>query len=196
MFKSASKFSRPSVTLYKNQKDLKNAITSVIEFLNPNNPENLTMDKDGFFSVLEVCEVLKEKHPELSYINRNHIIELFFKDRDRKILINEENQIKYKEIRYVQPPDVLYFGTLKNLSERMVSSGLKSKTKGYIKLYDTPEKAKNFASKFAVRDDDEVVVMEIDAAGAFSEGMKFSTYNEGEYIIVRVDRKFILNASS
>jgi len=184
--------SRPVITLYKSQDDLKKALFEVIDILTERSKIPQPPVKSGeFFSIKEIAEALRKVHPDLEYINHNHIVELYFKDRDRKILINGEDNIKYKEVRYVQPPEELYFGTVKALVDRMQSFGLKSATKGYIKLYESVDKALEFGNKFANRDGDEVVAIAIDSGRAFSEGMKFSTYQEGEYIIVRVDHKYI-----
>jgi RNA:NAD 2'-phosphotransferase (TPT1/KptA family) len=190
-------------TFYKNQNDLKRALLTVIDVLREAAEKEvelikvgeyqLTLDSEGFAKVDDIVALLKWRYSELSYINRNHIIELYFKDRDQKILINGDNLIKYKIVKYVQPPQTLYFGTLKNLAERMKESGLISHTKKYIKLYETAEMAIDFAKKFATRQDDEIVVLEVNAGKAFSDGMKFSTYKEGEFIIVKVDRKYIVS---
>jgi len=187
---------RPMSTLYKSQDDMRKALFMTIDALQgkPANcpkgqePES---DQDGFYKIDSICDVLKSD-PGLSYINRNHVVELFFKDKDRKILINGEDRIKYKEIKYVMPPDILYFGTLENLIPRMMTSGLHSSTKGYIKLYGTEERAKEFGSKFAERPSDKVVILKIDAKAAFTDGLRFSTYTADEFIVVRIDSKYIL----
>jgi len=202
MFMPAKKtFNKSPATLYKNVNDLKVALLSVIDILRDASDMEaetikvgdyqISTDANGFVKIDAIVAFLKWRFPELYYINRNHIIELYFKDRDQKILINGEDLIKYKIVKYVQPPQTLYFGTLKNLVERMKESGLKSHTKKYIKLYETAEMAEDFAKKFATLEGDEVVVLEVNAGRAFSDGMKFSTYKEGEYIIVKVDRKYI-----
>ena len=139
-----------------------------------------------------MTNLVRGRYPELDYINRNHIVELYFKDRDHKILINGEDQIKFKIVTYVQPPDTLYFGTLEGLASRMLAGGIKSHTKKYIKLYETKEQAEEFAKKFASREEDKVVTLTVNAKKAFADGMKFSTYKPGEYIIVRVDRNYII----
>jgi len=206
-------FKKSPPTLFKSSADLKTALLCSIDILksvadkcdgencagsleifdNEGRSYSLPYNQEAFVPIPAMREVVVFLHPYLDYINDNHVVEFFFKDRDQKILINGENQIKYKIVRYVQPPDTLYFGTLENLAGRMRETGLRSHTKKYIKLYDTPEMANDFASKFATREGDRVEILEINAAKAFSEGMKFSTYKPGEYIIVRVDRKYIQN---
>jgi len=147
--------------------------------------------RNNLCKISDLCNYIAELNPQLSYIDRDHIIELYFKDRERRILIVEKEYAQFRCISYVNPPDTLYFGTVKNLVERMQNAGLKSRTKGFIKLYDTPEKAKEFAKQFATRDGDIIVAVKINAKVAFSEGTKFSTHNEGEFIVVRVDKRYI-----
>lgn len=205
-------FRKAPPTLFKSSTDLKSALLLSIDILKEiadkaadtgegnhvisNNEVEVSIpfDSEGFVRVPDLREAIKAFIPYLDYINDNHVVEFYFKDRDQKILINGDNQIKYKIVRYVQPPDMLYFGTLQNLADRMRETGLRSHTKKYIKLYDSPEMAADFAKKFVTRDDDKVVILEINAGKAFSEGMKFSTYKDGEYIIVRVDRKYIVDS--
>jgi RNA:NAD 2'-phosphotransferase (TPT1/KptA family) len=170
------------------QDHLKKVILIAIDLLNG---DSLKKNEAGFCSIDELCERIKSTDKELSYINRNHVVELFFKDKDRKIFITGYDDIKYKEIRYVQPPDTLYFGTLRKLVNKMKQFGIKSSTKGYLKLYGTPELAADFARKFISSPEDKVAVLSIDSIGAFSSGMKFSTFKPNEFIVVRIDHKFI-----
>ncbi|MBD3261273.1 MAG: hypothetical protein GF334_06245 [Candidatus Altiarchaeales archaeon] len=193
-------FRRPPTTLYKSQDDMMKALFATIDLLQGKIPEAMegkeealkigsyVKDEEGFYSIDAITEAVQSLLP---YINRNHIVELYFKDRDRKILINGSDRIKYKEVRYVKPPDTLYFGTIENLVDRMREGGLRSTTKGYVKLYDTPEGAFTFGGKFATREGDKVVALAVDAGAAFTDGLKFSTYIKGEYIAVRVDKKYL-----
>jgi len=150
----------------------------------------LQKDADGFCLINELCEKIKEIDSSLSYINNFHIVELYFKEKRRKILISGTDKIKYKDVRYVQPPEILYFGTTDTLANKMRQYGIRSITKGYIKIYDTPEKAALFAKKFA-GDKNKIIIFIIKALEAFSDGFKFSTFQDGEYIVVRLDKQYI-----
>jgi len=181
-------YRRPPPTLYASREDLKDAIVSAIDALNGS---DLPKDDQGYSSIETLCERLKKVHPHLSYITRNHIVELFFKDWTRKIMITGTDSIKYKEVRYVQPPETLYFGTLESLAAKMRRFGIRSSTKGYIKLYSTPELAAEFAKKFATSPGDKITILSIAAFEAFTSGLKFSTFKPEEFIVVRIDSKFI-----
>ena len=77
----------------------------------------------------------------------------------------------------------------------MHSSGLKSKTRGFIKLYDSPDKAILFAQQFADRPGDVTVSLEIDSKSAYENGVKFLLRSPGEYTVGRLDKVFIRGIS-
>lgn len=176
-------------TLYPTYKESSRAISIGIDLLINGDIET---DEKGFCLIEDLCNKIKEKDSSFGYLNRNHIIEFFFKDTRRKILISGRDKIKYKNIRYVQPPQTLYFGTINSFSYKMRKYGIRSNTKGYIKLYETPEKACEFAQKFVKRGE-ETIAIAIDAEKAFSEGLKFSTFIDGEYIVVQLNKRYILS---
>ena len=186
---------RISPTLYRNQADLKRALEIVTQDLihaQENKHPVLGSDNEGFCQIDDVVTFLQGVE-DFDYINRTHIIELFFKDPERKILINGDDRIKYKTVKYVKPPQTLYLGTIENLKSRIMESGFRSRTKGYVKLYESVERALSFAAKFATDPNDRLVTIAVDADKAFSEGLKFSTYEDGQYIVVQVDKKYLIN---
>ena len=188
---SSKYWGRPLPTLYKTQNDLEQALYVVIDLFKEKK-DTLATDEGGYVSVEWLCVYLKSKCPNLSYINSSHIVELFFKDPERCILVNGVDKIKYRYIRYVQPPEVLYFGTTKALAAKMRVNGIQSGTKGYVKLHDSPARAVSYASKFMSNPAVEAAVFKVDTARAFSDGWKFSIFNEGEYNIVRIDKKYLI----
>jgi len=176
-------------TLYPTYKESSRAISIGIDLLLNGDIET---DEKGFCLIEDLCDKIKEKDSSFGYLNRNHIIEFYFRDSKRKILISGRDKIKYKNIRYVQPPQILYFGTISSFSYKMKKYGIRSNTKGYIKLYETSEKACEFAQKFAKKGE-KTIALPIDAEKAFSEGLKFSTFIEGEYIVVQINKRYILS---
>lgn len=174
-------------TLYPTQKEASRALDIAVDLLKG---DRLKKDKEGFCLIEDLCKEITKINNSFGYMNRNHVIELFFRDPDRKILISGVDRIKYKEIRYVLPPDTLYFGTIDNFVGRMKEHGIRSNTKGYIKLYENPQEACKFAEKF-VREGERTVALEIDSKRAFSDGLKFSTFKEGEYIVVQLLSRYV-----
>lgn len=175
-------------TLFPTQKEAGRALTMGLEILKGN---ELKKDEQGFSLIEDLCQALISKDKNFGYMNRNHIVEFFFKDVDHKILISGTDKIKYKDVKYVCPPKILYFGTVENFIPKMRLNGIRSNTKGYVKLYDTDKEACEFAVKFA-REGEKTVAIEINAEKAFSEGLRFSTFKEHEYIVVQVNKDYIL----
>jgi len=187
-------------SFYKSHKDMMQALFSAVDtlrdFQDPDSQVSKVIPHENgdLCRIDELCNHIIKQNPHLSYIDRDHIIELYFKDRERRISIVDKDYVQYRCIFYVQPPSTLYFGTVKNLIGRMQVSGLKSRTKGFIKLYEDPNKAREFAKQFANREGDVIVAIKVDAGSASKDGTKFSTHNDGEYITVRVDKKHLKDA--
>jgi len=179
-------------SFYKTSRDLNKAICLVVPELKKaleGGSGYLNLDPEGYCSIKEVVSFLKK---EIPYVNSTHVLELFFKDKQKKIVIKGEDLIKYRLVHFIRPPNILFFGTLSHLECRILDSGILSKTKGYIKLYDTKEKAKSFASKFLTPgQDEEVVIINVDSKAASLGGVKFSTFIDGEYIVAQIDKIYI-----
>jgi putative RNA 2'-phosphotransferase len=175
-------------TLFPTQKEAIKALNVGLLILQG---DDIKKDENGFCLIEDLCQAIKDKDDSLGYMNRNHVIEFFFKDVDRKFLISGVDLIKYKDVRYVQPPDILFFGTVENFIPKMRMNGIRSNTKGYIKLYSTPQQAQEFAKKFA-REGEKLVAIEINAKKAFSDGLKFSTFQDDEYIAVQIHSRYIV----
>lgn len=180
----------PLATLFNSPTDLSAALIQSVHLLK-NKAPGIICDAKGYCKVTDLCAVLKTRMPFLSYIGRNHIVELFFKDKQRKIIFNGPDLVKYKIKRMIEPPDVLYFGTLQNLARKMAERGIYSGTKRYIKLYADKSKAVKFASKFATQAKDKTVALPIDAKKAYENGVRFSSYEEGEFVVSQIDKEFI-----
>lgn len=179
-----------TATFYQSSNDLKAALITTVHLLR-DNLAGLNRDKDEYYNIYDVCETLKKRMPFLHYIDRNHIVELFFKDKFRNIIFKDDTFLKYKLKVYLNPPEILYFGTLTNLALKMKDRGIFSSTKRYIKLYTTIEGAKNFANKFLSNKDDTISVIVIEAKKAYDKGVRFSTYCEGEFIVSEVKKEYI-----
>jgi RNA:NAD 2'-phosphotransferase (TPT1/KptA family) len=181
---------KPTTSLFMSQNDLNTALISIIHLLR-DNIANLDKDNEDYYKSEDVCATVKKRMPFLSYMDQNHMVEMFFKDNQRKIIFKNESLIKYKIKTYMNPPDVLYFGTLTNLVEKMKDKGIFSNTKKYIKLYASKEDAEKFAKKFVAHGENKVSILEIDSKKAFDTGSRFSTYEDGEFIVSEVKKEFI-----
>lgn len=179
---------RRSSSLFPNFYEFKKALETCIEVLKDS---ELEKDEDGFCNIDFFCQKLKEKDKSLSYITSSHIVELFIRDPKKRILMSKDSKVKYKNIKYVKPPELLFFGTTSNLLNKIKENGIKSTTKGYIKLFHSPAEALKYAEKFVTKDN-QTVYLTIKAVKAFEEGTRFSTFKEGIYITKIIDKKYIL----
>lgn len=179
-------------TFYDSRGTLGKVLDSVYTIIEE---KQLEADELGFIRIDDLCAEVCKKHPGLSCLNRNHIVELYFKDPSKKILISGIDRIKLRDTRYVEPPELLYFGTLEFLKSPIALNGIKSLTKGYVRLHETPDEACQYAEKFRKRPGDKTACLEIEALRAYENGTKFSTYNNREYIVKRIHREYIRSGS-
>lgn len=182
---------QPLATLFKTPTDLSAALISTVHIFKNQGP-NIPFDPNGYCTVTNLCAALKKRMPFLCYINRNHIVELFFKDSQHKIIFNGPDLLKYRVKKVTEPPDTLYFGTLWNLARKMKDRGIFSSTKKYIKLFESPKQAQSFATKFATQSKDKIVALEIDSKAAYERGARFFTYEDGEYIVSGIEKEHII----
>lgn len=180
----------PVATIFNSPTDMNSALISAVHILK-NKERIVSFDKSGYCSPDDLIKGIVDKMPYLSYLNRNHIVELVLKDKHRKMIFNGQDKIKYKVKKVVEPPEVLYFGTLSNLSKKMMENGIYSGTKHYLKLYSEKDRALNLAAKFIKMQSQKLVVLKIDAKKAHDEGLKFCTYVDGEYIVPEIKKEYI-----
>lgn len=155
-------------SLFKTSRDLNKTFCLVVPELKKaleGGSLYLNIDTEGYCSIKEVVSFLKR---EIPYVNSTHVLKLSLKDKQKKIMIKGEDLIKYRQVKFLRPPNTLFFGTLSHLEAIIIDSGILSKTKGYVKLYDTKEKAKSFASKFLTPGhDEEVIIITVDSKAAY-----------------------------
>lgn len=179
---------RKTPSLFPNYEEFKKALDVCISILQEN---VLQADNEGFSFIEDLCKEAEKRNDSLFYLTSNHIIELYIRDPKKRILVSNSNKVKYKNVKYVQPPDILYFGTLSHLVEKMKKNGLRSSTKGYIKLFSNPQEALEFAEKFR-KGEEKTVYLTIKAKEAFEKGIRFSTFKEGIYIVSKLDKNYII----
>ena len=100
-----------TASLFQSQNDLKAALITTVHLLR-DNLASLPRDKEGYYHITNICETLKKRMPFLYYINKNHIVELFFKDRFRNIIFKNDTYLKYKLKVYKDPPEELFLEPL------------------------------------------------------------------------------------
>jgi RNA:NAD 2'-phosphotransferase (TPT1/KptA family) len=156
-------------SLFKNDRDYTRSVQVIMERLR---------SRDNTAGVGELVEAIVTVAP---YANRNHIAEVVI--RERGLMFRGEDTVVKRVVKYVTPPDELWFGTVEGLAHKFRRNGARSNTKGYVKLYSSRESATKNAEKF-VRDGDCATALLVDAKSMIEiDGCAFSTYEEGEFCV-------------
>lgn len=154
----------------------------------------LTLDEQGWVSVEDLINALKkrEKYSDLTLQDIADMIQASEKGRhqlaDNRIraLYGHSTKEKIKKDT-VQPPDVLYHGTAHRFLEKILEQGLISKDRQYVHLSEDAETAVAVGS----RRDESPVVLRINAAAAWGDGIRFYHGNETIWLADTVPGKYI-----
>jgi hypothetical protein len=153
------------------------------------NPEacSLVSADNGLYTFESVLDAIVDQNEELDYLTDLHMAEVYLRDPEG-ILRIEDYGFGRRTDNVVEPPDVLFFGTTEYFKEGMKSRGIQSKSKGFVRLFDTVEEAEKFSKRF----EGESAVLAINAFDAHKKGIKFSASGRpGEYLTESISPKFI-----
>lgn len=88
----------------------------------------------------------------------------------------------------VEPPNILYHGTSKDLYEKIKESGyIKGMSRVLVHLSDTKEKAKVIGERHG-----DPVLLQIDCLSMINDGFKFYKSEDGVYLCEDIPLKYIL----
>lgn len=88
----------------------------------------------------------------------------------------------------VEPPNILYHGTSKDLYEKIKESGyIKGMSRVLVHLSDTKEKAKVIGERHG-----DPVLLQIDCSSMIDDGFKFYKSEDGVYLCEDIPLKYIL----
>ena len=156
-----------------------------------NSPESFDLVKgeEGMYESGKVLEAITDQNPELSYLDENHLAELFLRDPEGLLRV-EYDTVGRRTDNFVKPPEVLYFGTTERYKDDMRKRGIVSKSKGFVRLFEYEEDALSFSKRF----EGEGCTLLIDAKSAYSRGITFSASGrEGEYLTTMISPIYIIH---
>ena len=154
----------------------------------------LTLDDQGWIPVEDLINALKKqgKYPALTV--RDIVDMIQTSDKKRHEIAGDRIRALYghsteEKIRkdLAQPPDVLYHGTPHKFLQKILEQGLIPKERQYVHLSQDRETA----IAVGERRDSEPVLLRIDAAAAWSEGIQFYHGNELIWLADRIPAKYI-----
>lgn len=96
----------------------------------------------------------------------------------------QDTQITYEP---VQPPALLYHGTSPEVAQLILQEGIKPMSRQYVHLSDTVQLAKIVGS----RKHKAPVVLQLDAATASADGIKFYHGNDNTWLADAISAKYI-----
>ena len=182
-------------TFFRTVEDFKQAYTVILSLLS--RPEigpkgAYQVDDNGLYVVEDAISSIKYEDPGLSYLGRDHITELYLKDPLRKLIYNG-TKIGNLGGGMAVPPDVLYYATTSRIAEKIRSKGLMSPSKPYLPLSTSSEDACRKCSWFVKNSGDDLVLISIDARGAFDDHAQFSfSGKDGEFLVERISPRYVL----
>lgn len=153
----------------------------------------LEKDSRGLMDLTEVAAAIAENNDALSFVTYVHLIELYLKDSDEFIRL-EGTSIGKKNDDFIEPPEFLYFGTTDKYFDKMVTNGIHSGTKPFIRLYSDEEDALRFAKQFLRpgQPDTELCALQVEAKEAYDKGIKFSSSEKrGEFLTASISPNYI-----
>lgn len=136
----------------------------------------LRLDEDGYASLDEVMRILKGL-PNFRWVNRADVDAVVNVTTGRRRFEIQEQRIRAlyghtaprPEYEPVEPPATLYHGTAPESVEQIKREGLQPMQRQYVHLAATPQ----IARSIGLRHSPEPVILKIDAATAYADGVEF-----------------------
>lgn len=155
----------------------------------------LELDDEGWVSAEQLLTALNEesyKWGSLNLEDLKYIVENSDKKRfelaDGRIRALYGHSIPKKILKKTaKPPEVLYHGTARGFLKSIEKTGLLPKGRQYVHLSKDTETALQVGK----RHDNKPVILKIDAAKAWSEGVKFYLGNDKVWLADEVPSKYI-----
>lgn len=172
--------------------------SKLLSYMLRHNPEKfgLKLDPEGWVSIDDLLSAMRAYNKTMyRSISRDDLIEINEKNTKKRFEIEEtriralyghstKDRVEKKEI---EPPEILFHGTSRNVMVRIWREGLKPMGRQYVHLstdYDT-------AWKVGRRKTPKPVVMEIMAKKAYQDGIKFYLGNEDIWLADPIPAKYV-----
>lgn len=161
-------------------------ISKFLSFVLRHQPEaiGLTLDENGWVSVAELLQKLKEKDKAVDLGTLQHIVatnnkkRFAFNDDHTKIRASQGHSINV-DLGYTQatPPTILYHGTATKHLPSIQQSGLVKQSRQHVHLSATKETAINVGGRHG-----KPVVLEVMAATMHEDGYAFYLSENGVWL--------------
>lgn len=155
-----------------------------ISYLLRHNPEDLTMDTEGFVEVSDLLEKLDIKMSKLEKIvEKNDKKRFTFNDDKTKIRANQGHSIDGIDLglKSKKPPIYLYHGTSPSFLDSIMQTGIKKRTRNHVHLSPDVETAYSVGKRHSGKDT-EPIILQVNASLMDFNGFKFSQSKNGVWL--------------
>lgn len=191
-----SNFTRPTLyrSLFKGFTHYQCAEKMICNILQGKEP-SVPLGGDGKVLIEDVLDFITEENPSLDYVGEDHLVELYLRHSPSLFFMEEDSLVSLRPKDYgkeVEPPEILYFGTVRGVSDRVMEQGLQSQKRDFTVMTESEEAAVKRALQFGKKLNDEPVVLEIFSKEAYGEGTEFLVGGrKGLYMASRISKKYI-----
>ena len=159
-----------------------------LSYLIRHNPEELSMDKNGYVLVLDILSKL-----DISLENLETIVEendkkrfSFNKNRDSLRASQGHSVTVDLGLKSQVPPVVLYHGTVDSALKGIFKDGLKKVKRHAVHLSHETLTATKVGSRRG-----DAIILEIDSKRMYADGIKFFKSENGVWLVDEVPSKYI-----
>jgi putative RNA 2'-phosphotransferase len=154
----------------------------------------LEMDEEGWVSVSQLIDALRNEQ-KWSDVNVDDLIKMIeSSEKKRHEIVGDKirafygHSIPMKIYRDEQkPPQILYHGTARKFEELIYENGLLPKARQYVHLSQDIDTA----IQVGKRRDEQPIILLIDAANAYKQGIKFYHGNEKVWLADFIPAEYI-----
>lgn len=152
-------------------------------------------EKDGSVNYGEILDVVDAENIDLKYMGYEHIVEIFLRHSPSVFALDGDNLVSTRPVgagNNMEPPELLYFGTVFGVAAQAYGKGLQSKRHPYVILQTSLDAATASAKIFSQNTNDKAVVIVVQAKQAYAKGVKFLQGNrEGQVMTEYISRGFL-----
>lgn len=163
-----------------------------ISYLLRHNPEDLSMDKNGYVGVTELLKKVGITQAELDHIvDTNDKKRLSYNNDKTKIRATQGHSINVDvELKLTRPPRILYCGTSpENFEKIKKSGGLEKMKRLHVHLSQDQKTAYDVGKRHCKNE--EPIVLTIDSAAMYTDGFKFYLSENGVWLTDNVPLKYV-----
>lgn len=185
----------------KNQFVWREEFSKYLSYLLRHHPEdlNLSMDKQGWVSVDELLNNLKNQSKDFKIISFEILKNIVNTNNKKRFIIenrNGQNYIRANQghslknidlgLECKRPPDILYHGTGEKYVSSILKKGLIKKSRQHVHL----SLIKEIAEKIGLRHGNPVIFI-VDSKQMFEDGCIFYLSENGVWLTDFVDKKYL-----